>query len=134
MRRTHRILALLLLPILGGGLMGLRWMHEAVAHGNAEICGHASTCGGSESHHHHHHHGCHHDMPSSEGESSTTDADPASSECLDCDFLAVMVIGGADHSEAPLVVQTDHPVADRVCSVRPLASLSAVRARPPPVA
>lgn len=162
LRRLQPVLfTLLLLPVLGGGLGGLRVMHEAIAHGDGEggtACEIASAC------HHAHHvrrsihsddklpHGHLHtrshapsgvdsarcDESGDDIRSSSEDArdhEPGHdhSTCLSCDLLAVMVVGDLDPAEVPFAFESNACDPDRVVRTPPLAVLSPVRARPPPV-
>jgi hypothetical protein len=89
MVRRHRLLlALLLLPMLGGGLAGLRWMHETFAHGLDGGCEVASACGGHRhgmlaTRDHGNDHG--HDRGHAQGGCGDHDHAPASAPDLDAD-------------------------------------------------
>lgn len=152
-KRLHRIqIAMLLLPILGGGLAGLRWMHETLAHGLGGSCEVAAACGDHVHSHHdhsHHDHGHHrHDDhhgetrdacrghapasgTSSDGEGERG-SEPAHSNCLSCELLAVMVTGGLDLADLPMPARVSEEVPGVACTTRPLAAPAAARARPPP--
>ena len=150
MPRRHRLLlAVLLLPMLGGGLAGLRWMHETFAHGLDGGCEVASACGGHRhglltSHARTHDHracGDHDHAPASAldldaDERDSTDREPVPepgpAHCLSCELLAVMVTGGLELPETPLASPIVHDEPPRIVGVRPLTAPSTSRARPPP--
>ena len=154
MPRRHRLLlAVLLLPMLGGGLAGLRWMHETFAHGLDGGCEVASACGGhrhgmlaTRDHGHDRGHaqgGCgdHDHAPASAPDLDADERDSGDREpdhesepahCLSCELLAVMVTGGLERPETPVASPTVHDDPPRIVGVRPLTAPATSRARPPP--